>query len=341
MMRKQRTSGRRKKEKTIISAVFLLLLLLLLLALYFLLPPEIRETLSGKTDVRTDASEEMQNAVSAPPEKHTLKCTVLNVGQGSAAVFESGGRYLVVDTGSGSHAQNTVAYLKKQNAERIEILCLTHWDADHIGGCVGVLKNFSCDRILSAGYEGNTRTYRSFTEEITDQQKELTVPSPGDEFSFGDCTLRMNGPVRLYENENSNSLSMTVSDGINTVYIGGDATEESEKDMTAAGLIRHADVYICNHHGSSSSSCEAFISALSPSYAVISCDGENGGYGHPAKKVLNRLLNAGAAIYRTDSQGDIVFYFDGEGHVIFEKEPTDNFEPGVFTEREFPGAEAD
>ncbi len=260
---------------------------------------------------------------------YTLKGTVLYVGQGSAAVFCSGGEYVIVDCGSSSgYEQNLIAFLKKLEPVSIKYLILTHWDVDHIASAKGVLQNFQVDTVIGSGYtlSEEFRTYTSLMGYISENAVPFIVPAAGSRYFFGDCEITFNGPVREYEDENSNSLSMIISDGKSSLYIGGDTTVESEKDIIGSGAELKSDIYICNHHGSSSSSCKAFIEAVSPEYTVISC-GSGNDYGHPARTVLERIQDSGSALYRTDTQGDINFWLYESGPV-FELLPTDNWEPG-------------
>ena len=72
-----------------------------------------------------------------------------------------------------------------------------------------------------------------------------------------------------------------------------------------------ADVLKAGHHGSPTSSSEAFLTAVQPSVAVISVAADND-YGHPGADVLARLEALNAEIYRTDTQGEIIIVSDGE-----------------------------
>ena len=264
---------------------------------------------------------------------HSLYCTILDVGQGSCAVLESGGEYVVIDTGDTAHAQVPVAFLKRIGVTDIKYVVNTHWDNDHCGATIGIYRNFNCGPLIGADYEADTRTYSSIREMI-DGGVEFIAPKPGQEFQFGSCSILVNGPVRYdYEEENSNSISMIVTDGYTRMYIGGDTTVESEEDIIASGADLDIDIYICNHHGSNSSTGKSFVSELTPDDTVISC-GKDNDYGHPAKRVLETLQESGTTLYRTDIQGDIVMTFYGNQGYRFDQEPCNDWTPGVYKPKE-------
>lgn len=90
----------------------------------------------------------------------------------------------------------------------------------------------------------------------------------------------------------------------------GDAEDVSEKEMLSKGLDLKVDVLKVGHQGSKSPSCDEFLNAVNPKYAVISV-GKDNDYGHPNKESLQRLSSRGIQIYRTDESGTIVATSDG------------------------------
>ena len=287
-----------------------------------------------------ESAEDFKETETDPQKDWSLKVTVLNVGQGSAAVLVSPGKtgpeYMVVDCGDTDHAQTIVSFLLRENPDSVRYLCLTHFDLDHIGGAKGVLKNFPVSSVWLSDYEADTRSYFSLMDYIRQNSVNTVLPKPGETFEFGECEITIVGPVKHYEEENSNSIAFIICDQYdNAAYFGGDATREAEEDSLNQGYLADADVLLVNHHGSSTSTSENFVAALSPEYAVISCDGPNGGYGHPTGRVLNTLKKQGCRLYRTDTQGDIIFYFERENGVRFEiEDPVENWEPGIYIETE-------
>lgn len=110
----------------------------------------------------------------------------------------------------------------------------------------------------------------------------------------------------------------------------GDMEEQAEADILQGKVSLQADVLKVGHHGSSSSSSEAFLEAVSPSYAVISC-GEDNSYGHPHSQTLNVLRKMGVQVFRTDEQGTITASSDGS-KITWNCAPSDTWKAGESTQ---------
>jgi competence protein ComEC len=89
-----------------------------------------------------------------------------------------------------------------------------------------------------------------------------------------------------------------------SVLITGDIDEKAEVELVAAYGTMDCDIVAVPHHGSRYSSSESFISAVSPSAAVIQV-GKNNMYGHPAPEVIKRYEDAGVKVFRNDTQGAV------------------------------------
>ena len=266
----------------------------------------------------------------APPDGIRAEISVIDVGQGSALLIQSGGEAMLVDGGGREHSSKTVAYLKAQGVTKLKYLVATHYDADHLYGAVGALEAFGVETVLVPDYEANTYVYQSFRQHL--EGKELTVlhPSPGDAFALGYCRFTVLAPCgSRYDAENDYSIALRLTDGVHSLLVTGDAEALSEAEMLAnsKGDRRLAsDIYIVGHHGSASSSGAAFLEAVKPAFAVVSC-GAGNEYGHPKEAALQRIRDAGASLYRTDKQGDIRFSFT-DGGILWEQEPCNDFTHG-------------
>ena len=253
---------------------------------------------------------------------------VLDVGQGQSVFIESDNHFMLIDGGGREASSFVVSYLKQQGVEKLDCAAVSHYDEDHMAGMIGVLKVFPCDILLVPTYEGSGELYQSLATAALSNGCVIMHGETGMEFPVGNADSEIIGPVRTdYSSDNDMSLCFKICFGDRKCLICGDAEQTSERDIVSEGVDLAADVYVVNHHGSSTSSTEGFVDAVSPSYAVISC-GRDNSYGHPTMEVLQRLQNHGADIYRTDEQGTVIVYSDGQS-MWFDEEPSNNGSGGT------------
>jgi competence protein ComEC len=104
---------------------------------------------------------------------------------------------------------------------------------------------------------------------------------------------------------NNNSVVLRVEFGHTAILMTGDAQSEAEARLLShGGTDLRADVLKVGHHGSAYSSTPAFLAAVQPRFAIISC-GLHNVFGHPSPRTLLALRESGATIYRTDLDGGI------------------------------------
>jgi competence protein ComEC len=239
-----------------------------------------------------------------------LEVHFIDIGQGDATLVLQGEKALLIDTGDdskGTMLQNT---LQKLGITKLDLLILTHPDTDHIGGAPVILTKFDVDTVLMSDYEKDNKMFDKLLQALDYGNISWTSPEPGSNYRFGDATLTFVGPNDTYDDPNNASLAFVMQFGENRFLFTGDTEKVGEEDILEAGWDIRADVYQVGHHGSSSSSSQAFMEAVEPTYAVISCAIDNT-YGHPHAEVLNRLREMGVKLFRTDEQGSIVATSDG------------------------------
>lgn len=260
----------------------------------------------GDSSEHTDGSGE---ASGVGTEELTVQ--ILDVGQGSAALIRQGDSFLLMDGGDKDYSSYVVSYLKKEGVERLDYVIVSHYDADHLNGVVGVLNAFECKQVLAPDYKTDTKVYQSYLKVIEEKNIPVEHPRLGDSYTFADSSFRVVCPASYsYQDANSNSLGIRLSYGDSSFLICGDCTEESEQDVLYKGTDVHSDVYVANHHGSKYSNSEEFLQAVSPSYVIISC-GRDNSYGHPGASVMLSIQKLGASLFRTDLQGVITAVSDG------------------------------
>lgn len=258
-----------------------------------------------------------------------LEVHYIDVGQGSATLLKSGRHAMLIDTGDSDQGTKIQLYLTKQGVENLDYLVLTHPDADHIGGAPVVITKFGIGQLFLSNYEKDNKT----TQKVRDamQYKGLTASDyqVGDTFALGNASFTILGPAKEYADSNNASIVIIVQNGNNRFLFTGDCEAEAEADLIASGADLSADVYLAGHHGSDTASSQAFMDAVSPTYAVISC-GEGNSYGHPHAEVLNRFRSMGIQVFRTDEQGSVVAESDGTG-ITWNCAPSESWQTGERT----------
>lgn len=238
----------------------------------------------------------------------------IDVGQGDATLIIShDGTTMLIDTGTSESRSSLPAYIRNYDITTIDYLVLTHPHADHIGSAAAVIEAFDVKNVLMPDATTNTVTFEKLLLAIEEEGCGITTVKPKDTYTIGEAIVTVLGPVRSYQDLNAVSIVLRLDYGLTSFLFTGDAEAESEADMLdffPASEFR-ADVLKLGHHGSSTSSSEAFLDAVSPKYAIVSC-GKDNEYGHPHDEVIADMTSRGIALYRTDLDSTIIFTSNGE-----------------------------
>ena len=235
----------------------------------------------------------------------------IDVGQGDSILIKVENKTILIDGGPRAASTTVLNFLSDVNVTNINFMVATHPHEDHIGGLMAVMQSIQVDAVLYNGYNYTTQVFQDFMDLA--QQHNLTIADRGQFFSLTSTAnftiLNPHQPLISTDlNENSVVLQLKVSNV--SFLFTGDATMDSEQSMLDASLSLQSDVFKVGHHGSSTSTSQAFLNAVNPSYAVISC-GINNIFGHPHNETIERLLNKGITIYGTYFSGNIIFSTNG------------------------------
>ncbi|MFZ3020248.1 MAG: ComEC/Rec2 family competence protein [Minisyncoccia bacterium] len=245
-----------------------------------------------------------------------LKVVFLNVGQGDSIYIRApSGNDLLVDSGPRDRAVlRELGAVMPWNDNDLDVILETHADADHIGGFPDILKRFNVGAIVETGNHSKTNQIDGAIEELVKLQKipEIiahrgTVIDLGDGVKF--TILFPDKDVVGWET-NMSSIVGILSYGSRKFLLTGDSPTQIENYLVAQGNDLKVDVLKPGHHGSRTSTGQAYVSATKPAYAVISA-GLHNRYGHPTKEVMNRLASAGVKIFQTAINGPIEFDTNG------------------------------
>lgn len=261
--------------------------------------------------------EEAAAQVPAPDVTGVLKVHFIDVGQGDSILIQSGPENMLVDAGTNESGPAVAAYLKSLGITKLSYLIGTHPHEDHIGGMDDVIRAFDIGTVIMPDVSHTTRTYEDVLDALLEKELRVVKPKPGDTYSLGEADFTILSPAADIAEQavkdgdlNNLSVGIRLAFGSNAFIMCGDAEAPSEKAMVEGGLPLRADVLKLGHHGSSTSTCDEFLRAVSPSCAVISCGTDNS-YGHPHKETMEKLAASGISVYRTDEQGTLVATSDG------------------------------
>lgn len=237
-----------------------------------------------------------------------LKIAFVNVGQGDCIVIEMPYRksVVVIDSGGllrfGQEAwkerdtpyevgrQVVVPYLKGRGIQKINTFVLTHADADHVEGAEEVLREIRVSEVHVTPNSLDKAVMNDFLEELTNTRTTLIEKMAGDGWQSGDVRFDYISPHDTIYEGNNDSLVLLVRQGAFKTLFTGDLEKEGEEEIVRlySAAIEKLDVLKAGHHGSKTSSIEAFVEQTSPKLVIFTA-GENNRYKHPNIDVVARF----------------------------------------------------
>lgn len=265
----------------------------------------------------------------APKLAHgKLEVSVLDVGQGDSifAAFPDG-RTMLIDGGglagsawvggrrSGLDVGEDVVspYLWSRGLQRLDVVALTHAHHDHLDGLHSVLDNFRVGE-LWIGRDEETRAFESLLAEARARGVNVVHQIKGARFDWQGVrgeVLWPPDPGPVEEASNDDSLVLRLSEGGVRFLLAGDIQQHVEEKLAQDRAPLAVDFLKVPHHGSKTSSTEAFLAAVAPRVAVISV-GETNPFAHPSENVIERYDHAGVRLLRTDRDGAVTALTDGQ-----------------------------
>lgn len=265
---------------------------------------------------------EVKKALINLMDRSNMKVSFIDVGQADSILIQTPhGKNVLIDAGNNEDAGKVISYLQSQGITRLDIVAGTHPHEDHIGGLDAVINTFNIGEIYMPKVTTTTQTFLDVIAAISNKGMSITTPVPGTTIDLEPgLKLEILAPnASTYDDLNNYSIVFKLTYGSKSFLFTGDAGSISEEEMLSAGFDLKADVLKVGHHGSTSSTTNAFLSAVSPKYAVISV-GKDNPYGLPAQSTMDKLMNSGVAVYRTDECGTIVATCDGSS-ITFNTNP--------------------
>ena len=261
-------------------------------------------------------------------EPYPLRVTVLDVGQGSAAVAElPGGETILFDAGPRTDWRDAgervlLPFLRDRGLAPVDFAFISHPDADHLGGALSLLEAGSIRNLVDCGLETPGSLYESYDSLAAFPGVFRSSARQGTIYRFRDgVTVHV-----LYApegrlptgNRNEASLVLLLRFRRFSLLVTGDVTPKIERFLERRPETGGITALIVPHHGAGDGCTTSFLRRTRPKIALISA-GDGNHYGHPDPAVLKRLGWSGSVVGRTDRHGAITIGTDGRTARIFGK----------------------
>lgn len=245
-----------------------------------------------------------------------------DVGQGDAFVLRSQGAIAVIDVGKDDKAVDSC--LTQLRVSEIDLLVLTHFDMDHVGGIRGALEGRTLHTVLVSPFKDERWGATGTNRYLQKTGAKIIAVETGVTGKFGEFDWRVLSPGRLAagaEDSNDASLVMIWKSSQFNLITMADIGERGQMRMTSGdswwldpALHQVPLVLKVSHHGSADQYPE-LVESLKPDISLISV-GINNSYGHPTLRTIGLLEKVGSKIFRTDQLGALALAVDSRGLVL-------------------------
>ena len=246
----------------------------------------------------------------------TLKVHFLDIGQGDAILLETPNKHqMIIDAGRGIKVLNALDIILPSNDRDLDIVVMTHPDADHIGGFVPILKRYKVDTIIQSFIPSKTNLYKEIVSLMQEEGATTYTISQAYSFTFDGVQFDILWPLSTEVTEkNAASVVLLVSYGNTEILLTGDASAKIEEFLIKSFPEKLNDIEIlkAGHHGSKTSTAESFLNHIKPNTIIYSA-GKNNSYGHPHDIILNRVK----AYAETNPAENLTEHRTAEGTVSF------------------------
>ena len=236
-----------------------------------------------------------------------IELAAVDVGQGQcfAALTKNG--TVLIDCGSVGGSVNAgdaaADYLHSFGRQRVDLLILTHFHADHANGVQRLMRRMEVAR-LAYPTDCEQNIYMDQILALCESEGVALVPvSVNTTATVDGLELALFAPLGSGD-INEHGLLIRGDWGDFEFLVTGDAGAEVERALCAETDLGDMELLVVGHHGSRYSTCDELLEDITPEAAFISV-GANNGYGHPTEEVLRRLSDHGIQVFRTDLDGTI------------------------------------
>ena len=247
-----------------------------------------------------------------------LRIEFLNIGKADAILIREGSHTIVIDAGKNGDGKKVVKRLKALGCESVDLMIITHFDKDHVGGADKIIKAMPVGLVFIPAYEKDSKQAADFHNAVDEYSIPCERIKENRSLTIGNLQLTIDvaNESDYGENEeNDFSLVTGMQYGKNSFLFTGDAENPRLAELLEEG-IGHFDVLKVPHHGRREKLSSTFFDAVSPVHAVIT-SGED--EDREETSVVKALERAGARVWLTRN-GNVVCTSDGTSINVFQEQ---------------------
>ena len=244
------------------------------------------------------------------PELGGMHFYLLDVGQGLSAVVQTRNHVLLFDTGArfsryfDAGKAVVIPFLQAQGLTSLDTVVISHFDNDHVGGLDSILKVMPVEKIIAGGALRSSKRSQFGINERCQR---------GDAWRWDGVLFEFIHPATdfVFKGRNNGSCVLSVTSAGGRLLLAGDIEKEAEQALltderlgSAKAALKKVDVLVVPHHGSRSSSSDAFINYFQPEYVLYPV-GYLNRYHFPHPDVVAQYQHTGAQAFSTAGDGMI------------------------------------
>lgn len=247
-------------------------------------------------------------------KEDVVTITALNVGKADCFIIESPQSVGIMDTGTEESATIIEDYLNKEGITHIDILFISHFDKDHVGGADHIIRDYDVDNIYTTYYEAKTsQDIDEYHDALEEKNITPVLVDKETEFTVDNITWTIYPPEEddyTKDISNNSSIVVRMEYDNNSMLFTGDAEKLRIKELLEIEGLQ-SDVLKMPHHGGDEKNLEDLIEYVEPEYAVITSSEIE----REDTETMDKLEENGVETYLTRN-GNIIITMDGNDIMI-------------------------
>lgn len=240
-----------------------------------------------------------------------LQVYFFDVGQGDAVYLRTpDNQDILIDGGPDATILSKLGKIMPFFDRKIELVILSHPQADHLTGLIDVAKRYEIGEIIWNKNLCETSLCKEWGGILQEKNISQIAPPKNRQIDFGQIDIEFFYAGKAKDVNDQSVLVKIVFDK-SKLFFTGDAGLDVEEKLVKNKIDLRAQVLKIGHHGSKNASSQNFLERVNPQFAIISVGAKNN-YGHPTQEVLKRLKNLKINFFRTDQDSDIKCLSNGQ-----------------------------